>query len=172
VTVSSSGLVPAIDRLREECPVALAVSLHATNDALRDELVPINQKYPLRELMAACRRYLEKAPRDFVTFEYVMLDGVNDSDAHARELLALTGTVPCKFNLIPFNPFPGSPYRRSPALRIRRFAEILMAAGVVTTTRKTRGDDIDAACGQLAGQVLDRTRRVERRIIDLQEVRP
>jgi 23S rRNA (adenine2503-C2)-methyltransferase len=175
VTVSTSGLVPAMDRLRDECPVALAVSLHAPNDALRDELVPINQKYPLRELMAACNRYLEKAPRDFVTFEYVMLDGVNDSDAHARELLAVTRDVSCKFNLIPFNPFPGSAYRCSPTLRIRRFAEILMAAGVVTTTRKTRGDDIDAACGQLAGQVLDKTRRTARhtgyRTIDLHEVR-
>lgn len=171
VTVSTSGLVPAMDRLGEECAVALAVSLHAPNDRLRDELVPINQKYPLRELMDACRRYLKKAPRDFVTFEYVMLDGVNDSDAHARELLELTRTVPCKFNLIPFNPFPGSPYRRSPATCIRRFAEILMNAGVVTTTRKTRGDDIDAACGQLAGQVLDKTRRTARRVIDLHEVR-
>lgn len=171
VTVSTSGLVPAMDRLGEECAVALAVSLHAPNDRLRDELVPINQKYPLRELMDACRRYLKKAPRDFVTFEYVMLDGVNDSDAHARELLEVTRTVPCKFNLIPFNPFPGSPYRRSPATCIRRFAEILMNAGVVTTTRKTRGDDIDAACGQLAGQVLDKTRRTARRVIDLHEVR-
>ncbi|WP_313952869.1 23S rRNA (adenine(2503)-C(2))-methyltransferase RlmN [Accumulibacter sp.] len=167
VTVSTSGLVPAMDRLRDECPVALAVSLHAPNDGLRNELVPINRKYPLRELMPACQRYLEKAPRDFVTFEYVMLDGVNDADAQARELLSLTRDVPCKFNLIPFNPFPGSPYRRSPALRIRRFAEILMAAGVVTTTRKTRGDDIDAACGQLAGQVLDRTQRTGRRSITL-----
>ena len=171
VTVSTSGLVPAMGRLGDECAVALAVSLHAPNDRLRDELVPINQKYPLRELMDACRRYLKKAPRDFVTFEYVMLDGVNDSDAHARELLELTRTVPCKFNLIPFNPFPGSPYRRSPAVRIRRFAEILMNAGIVTTTRKTRGDDIDAACGQLAGQVLDKTRRTARRVIDLHEVR-
>jgi 23S rRNA (adenine2503-C2)-methyltransferase len=172
VTVSTSGLVPAMDRLRDECPVALAVSLHAPNDKLRDELVPINRKYPLHELMGACRRYLEKAPRDFVTFEYVMLDGVNDSDAHAHELLAVTREVPCKFNLIPFNPFPGSPYLRSSSQRIRRFAEILIAAGVVTTTRKTRGDDIDAACGQLAGQVLDKTRRTERRVIDLHEVRP
>ena len=171
VTVSTSGLVPAMGRLGDECAVALAVSLHAPNDRLRDELVPINQKYPLRELMDACRRYLKKAPRDFVTFEYVMLDGVNDSDAYARELLELTRTVPCKFNLIPFNPFPGSPYRRSPAVRIRRFAEILMNAGIVTTTRKTRGDDIDAACGQLAGQVLDKTRRTARRVIDLHEVR-
>ena len=159
VTVSTSGLVPAMDRLRDECPVALAVSLHAPNDSLRNELVPINQKYPLTELMAACRRYLERAPRDFVTFEYVMLDGINDSDAHARELLALVRKVPCKFNLIPFNPFPGSPFRRSPVERVRRFAQILMAAGIVTTTRKTRGDDIDAACGQLAGQVQDKTRR-------------
>ena len=161
VTVSTSGIVPAMDRLRDACPVALAVSLHAPNDALRDQLVPINQKYPLAELMAACRRYLEKAPRDFVTFEYVMLDGVNDTDAHARELLALVRDVPCKFNLIPFNPFPASPFRRSPAERVRRFGEILLKAGVVTTTRKTRGDDIDAACGQLAGQVRDKTARTQ-----------
>ena len=159
VTVSTSGLVPVMDRLGDECPVALAVSLHAPNDALRDELVPINRKYPLSELMAACRRYLEKAPRDFVTFEYVMLDGVNDSDMHARQLLALTRDVPCKFNLIPFNPFPGSPYLRSKTDRIRRFAGILMDAGVVTTTRKTRGDDIAAACGQLAGQVKDKRKQ-------------
>ena len=171
VTVSTSGLVPVMDRLGDECAVALAVSLHAPNDHLRDELVPINQKYPLRELMDACKRYLKKAPRDFVTFEYVMLEDVNDSDLHAHELLELTRGVPCKFNLIPFNPFPGSPYRRSSATRIRRFAEILMGAGVVTTTRKTRGDDIDAACGQLAGQVLDKTRRTARRVIDLREVR-
>jgi 23S rRNA (adenine2503-C2)-methyltransferase len=162
VTVSTSGIVPAMDRLRDACPTALAVSLHASNDALRDRLVPINQKYPLRELMAACRRYLEKAPRDFVTFEYVMLDGVNDSDAHARELVALTRDVPCKLNLIPFNPFPNSGFDRSPAPRIKQFAEILMAAGIVTTTRKTRGDDVDAACGQLAGQVKDKTRRTTR----------
>lgn len=169
VTVSTSGLVPVMDRLREECPVALAVSLHASNDRLRDELVPINRKYPLTELMAACRRYLERAPRDFVTFEYVMLDGVNDQDHDARELLSLTRQVPCKFNLIPFNPFPGSPYRRSRPERIRRFADILMGGGIVTTTRKTRGDDIDAACGQLAGQVLDKTRRAGRRTILLEE---
>ena len=170
VTVSTSGLVPVMDRLGDECPVALAVSLHAPNDKLRDELVPINRKYPLRELMAACNRYLQKAPRDFVTFEYVMLDGVNDSDTHAHELLEVTRKVSCKFNLIPFNPFPDSPYRRSPALRIRRFAEILIAGGVVTTTRKTRGDDIDAACGQLAGQILDKTRRGAARVIDIHEV--
>ncbi|MFN3987945.1 MAG: 23S rRNA (adenine(2503)-C(2))-methyltransferase RlmN [Rhodocyclaceae bacterium] len=162
VTVSTSGIVPAMDRLRDECPVALAVSLHAPNDALRDRLVPINQKYPLRELMAACRRYLERAPRDFVTFEYVMLDGVNDSDACARELLALVRDVPCKFNLIPFNPFPQSGFQRSPGERIRRFAGILSDSGIVTTTRKTRGDDVDAACGQLAGQVKDKTKRTMR----------
>jgi len=169
VTVSTSGIVPAMDRLRDACPTALAVSLHASNDALRDKLVPINQKYPLRELMAACRRYLERAPRDFITFEYVMLDGVNDSDAHARELVALTRDVPCKFNLIPFNPFPNSGFDRSPAPRIKRFAEILIDAGIVTTTRKTRGDDVDAACGQLAGQVKDKTRRVASRIVPIVE---
>ena len=170
VTVSTSGLVPAMDRLGEECPVALAVSLHAPNDRLRDELVPINCKYPLHDLMSACQRYLEKAPRDFVTFEYVMLDGVNDSDTQAYELLELTRKVSCKFNLIPFNPFPGSPYQRSQAVRIKRFAEILMGAGVVTTTRKTRGDDIDAACGQLAGQVQDKTQRSARRTVEFHKV--
>ena len=170
VTVSTSGLVPAMDRLGEECPVALAVSLHAPNDRLRDVLVPINCKYPLRDLMSACQRYLEKAPRDFVTFEYVMLDGVNDSDTQAYALLGLTRKVSCKFNLIPFNPFPGSPYQRSQAVRIKRFAEILIGAGVVTTTRKTRGDDIDAACGQLAGQVQDKTQRSARRTVEFHKV--
>ncbi|HEX5393816.1 MAG TPA: 23S rRNA (adenine(2503)-C(2))-methyltransferase RlmN [Rhodocyclaceae bacterium] len=160
VTVSTSGVVPNIDRLRDACPVALAVSLHAPTDILRDELVPINRKYPLAQLMAACQRYLDKAPRDFITFEYVMLDGVNDRDEDARALLRLVQHVPCKFNLIPFNPFPNSPYCRSPSERVRRFADILMGAGIVTTTRKTRGDDIDAACGQLAGQVKDKSRRV------------
>ncbi len=159
VTVSTSGIVPAMDRLREECPVALAVSLHAPNDALRDVLVPINQKYPLRELLAACNRYLEKAPRDFITFEYVMLAGVNDSEKQARELVALVRDVPCKFNLIPFNPIPQAPYQRSSAEAIRRFRDVLMQADIVTTTRKTRGDDIAGACGQLAGQVLDKTKR-------------
>jgi 23S rRNA (adenine2503-C2)-methyltransferase len=161
VTVSTSGLSPMIDRLRDECPVALAVSLHAPDDALRDFLVPVNRKYPLRELMAACRRYLAKSPRDFVTFAYAMLDGINDSEDHARRLLRLTSGIPCKFNLIPFNPFPASPFRRSPPPRVRRFAEILMDAGIVATTRKVRGEDIDAACGQLAGRVRDRTRRRE-----------
>jgi 23S rRNA (adenine2503-C2)-methyltransferase len=162
VTVSTSGIVPAMDRLAETCPVALAVSLHAPTDGLRDKLVPINRKYPLAELMAACQRYLVHAPRDFITFEYVMLDGVNDSDADARALLHLVRDVPCKFNLIPFNPFPASGFKRSPAERVRRFASILINAGIVTTTRKTRGDDIDAACGQLAGKVRDKSRRVIR----------
>lgn len=159
VTVSTSGLVPQMDRLREDCPVALAVSLHAPNDAIRDVIVPINKKYPLAELMAACRRYLEKAPRDFVTFEYVMLDGINDRPEHARQLIELVRDVPCKFNLIPFNPFPHSGYARSSNNAIRAFRELLQEAGFVVTVRKTRGDDIDAACGQLAGQVQDKTRR-------------
>jgi len=163
VTLSTSGLVPAIDRLRDTLPVSLAVSLHAPNDALRDELVPINRKYPIRELLNACLRYIEKAPRDFVMFEYVMLDGVNDTLAHARELAALVADVPCKLNLIPFNPFPDSGYASSRAEAIARFKDTLIEAGVITTVRKTRGDDIDAACGQLAGEVQDRTRRAERR---------
>ncbi len=162
VTLSTSGIVPALDRLRDRHPVALAVSLHAPNDALRDVIVPINRKYPLAELLAACRRYLEAAPRDFVTFEYVMLDGVNDSTAQAHELLELVAGTPCKFNLIPFNPFPGSQYRRSRPDAIARFRDVLMQAGYVVTVRRTRGDDIDAACGQLAGQVQDRSRRAER----------
>jgi len=162
VTVSTSGVVPMIDRLREDCPVALAVSLHAPDDALRDELVPLNRKYPLDELLGACRRYLERAPRDFITFEYVMLDGVNDSDRHAEALLERVRDVPCKFNLIPFNPFPGSGLRRSTPARVRAFAQRLSDGGIVTTVRRTRGDDIDAACGQLAGEVRDRTRLRER----------
>jgi 23S rRNA (adenine2503-C2)-methyltransferase len=162
VTVSTSGVVPAMDRLRDECPVALAISLHAPNDALRNELVPINQKYPLHELMAACRRYLEKAPRDFVTFEYVMLAGVNDSEKQARELISLVHDVPCKFNLIPFNPFPQAAYRRSDMSAVLRFRDVLMQTGIVTTIRKVRGDDIAAACGQLAGQVQDKTKRTHR----------
>jgi len=163
VTLSTSGLVPAMDRLREACPVALAVSLHAPDDALRDELVPINRKYPIRELLAACRRYVEKAPREFVMFEYVMLAGVNDSVGQARALATLLRDVPCKINLIPFNPFSGSGYRRSGPDAVARFQDVLMQAGYTATVRKTRGDDIDAACGQLAGQVQDRTRRVLRR---------
>jgi 23S rRNA (adenine2503-C2)-methyltransferase len=167
VTVSTSGVVPMMDRLREDCPVALAVSLHASNDALRSNLVPLNQKYPLDELLGACVRYLSAAPRDFITFEYCMLDGVNDSDAAAHELLELTRAyagqgLSCKFNLIPFNPFPASGLHRSPLSRVKQFAEILHNAGVVTTIRKTRGDDIDAACGQLAGEVKDRTHVLQR----------
>jgi 23S rRNA (adenine2503-C2)-methyltransferase len=164
VTVSTSGVIPGMDRLRDECPVALAVSLHAPNDRLRDRLVPVNRRYPLRELLAACNRYLEKAPRDFITFEYVMLDGVNDSDSNARELAAISREVRCKYNLIPFNPFPRSGFTRSPDERIRSFASVLQSAGVTVTTRKTRGDDIAAACGQLAGDVADRTRRTQGRI--------
>ncbi|MDP2026091.1 23S rRNA (adenine(2503)-C(2))-methyltransferase RlmN [Sulfuriferula sp.] len=164
VTVSTSGIVPAMDRLREDCPVALAVSLHAPNDTLRNEIVPINQKYPLAELMAACQRYLERAPRDFITFEYVMLDGVNDKPEHARQLIELVRDVPCKFNLIPFNPFPNSGYRCSRFDAIHRFRDLLVQAGHIVTTRKTRGEDIDAACGQLAGQVQDKTKRTLRRI--------
>jgi len=191
VTVSTSGIVPNIDRLRAECPVALAVSLHAPCDELRDVLVPINRKYPLRDLMAACRRYVDGAPaescqdaapaanriapevrhkwkrdgapREFITFEYVMLDGVNDRLEHAHQLLELTSDVPCKFNLIPFNPFPRSGYRRSRPEQIRAFQTVLMEAGRVATVRKTRGDDIDGACGQLAGRVQDRTGRKLRR---------
>lgn len=159
VTVSTSGVVPGMDRLAEECPVALAVSLHAPDDALRDRLVPINRKYPIRELIAACNRYLKRAPRDFITFEYVMLDGVNDSDAQAKALLGIAAQVRCKFNLIPFNPFRDSGFQRSGAERIRRFAQVLQRGGLTVTTRKTRGDGIDAACGQLAGEVTDRTRR-------------
>ncbi|MFY9476673.1 MAG: 23S rRNA (adenine(2503)-C(2))-methyltransferase RlmN [Aquabacterium sp.] len=163
VTVSTSGVVPMIERLQKDCPVALAVSLHAPNDPLRDELVPLNRKYPIAELLASCVDYLSAAPRDFITFEYCMLDGVNDTDEHARELIALVrNKVPCKFNLIPFNPFPQSGLKRSNNPRVQAFARILVDAGIVTTVRKTRGDDIDAACGQLAGEVQDRTRASER----------
>ncbi len=180
VTLSTAGIVPAIDRLREECPVALAISLHAPNDALRDELVPINKKYPLRQLLAACRRYVDPltgdeipgvkwkrkgAPRDFVTFEYVMLNDVNDGVRHARELVALTRDVPGKFNLIPFNSFSDSGFQRSPASRVRAFQEVLIDAGLVATVRKTRGDDINGACGQLAGRVRDRRR--PKRVTDI-----
>ena len=168
VTVSTSGVVPMMDRLAQDCPVALAVSLHAPTDALRDMLVPLNRKYPIAELLDACRRYLPAAPRDFITFEYCMLDGVNDQPEHAQALVSLLhppggGGVPCKLNLIPFNPFPASGLKRSPAPAVQAFARILLEAGIVTTVRKTRGDDIDAACGQLAGDVLDRT-DVQRRV--------
>jgi len=169
VTVSTSGVVPGMDRLAEECPVALAVSLHAPDDDLRDRLVPINRKYPIRELLSACNRYLERAPRDFITFEYVMLEGVNDSTAQAQALLGIAARVRCKFNLIPFNPFRGSGFKRSSPARIRSFAEVLQRAGLTVTTRKTRGEGIDAACGQLAGEVADRTRRT--RMVPIAEVR-
>jgi 23S rRNA (adenine2503-C2)-methyltransferase len=167
VTVSTSGVVPMMDRLGEDCPVALAVSLHAPDDELRDSLVPLNRKYPISELLDACLRYLEHAPRDFITFEYCMLDGVNDQPEHARRLVDLVKHhagrgVPCKLNLIPFNPFPQSGLTRSPHRQVLAFAKILGDAGIVTTVRKTRGDDIDAACGQLAGDVKDRTQVSER----------
>ena len=165
VTLSTSGVVPNLTRLKQRCPVALAVSLHAPNDALRDVLVPVNQKYPLAQLLAAIRDYLEAAPRDFVTFEYVMLDQVNDSVQLAHELVELIGDLPCKFNLIPFNPFPNSGYLRSSNNAIHRFRTVLTEAGFIVTVRKTRGDDIDAACGQLAGKVMDKTQRTSNRTI-------
>jgi 23S rRNA (adenine2503-C2)-methyltransferase len=181
VTVSTSGVVPMMDRLGEDCPVALAVSLHAPTDALRDNLVPLNRKYPLHELMDACRRYLVHAPRDFITFEYCMLDGVNDQPEHAQALIDLVKpkrglgeSLPCKFNLIPFNPFPASGLTRSSATAVKAFAAQLSDAGIITTVRKTRGDDIDAACGQLAGDVKDRTqvelRMAKQRVIPLIQV--
>lgn len=162
VTVSTSGVVPMMDRLALDCPVALAVSLHAPDDTLRSNLVPLNKKYPIAELLEACNRYLVHAPRDFITFEYCMLDGVNDQVEHAHQLIELvrkysSGGVWCKFNLIPFNPFPASGLIRSKPEQVKQFAKILSDAGIVTTIRKTRGDDIDAACGQLAGDVKDRT---------------
>ncbi len=181
VTVSTSGVVPMMDRLGLDAPVALAVSLHAPTDALRDNLVPLNRKYPLHELMDACRRYLAHAPRDFITFEYCMLDGVNDQSEHAQALIDLVKpkrglgeSVPCKFNLIPFNPFPASGLTRSSAATVKAFAAQLSEAGIITTVRKTRGDDIDAACGQLAGDVKDRTkvdaRMAKQRVIPLTQV--
>ena len=177
VTVSTSGLVQMIDRLRQDCPVALAVSLHAPDNTLRDSLVPLNRKHPIDELLDACKRYLDAAPRDFITFEYCMLDGVNDSPAQARSLVQLLRhRVSCKVNLIPFNPFPASGLKRSPRERITAFAHVLQDAGIVTTIRKTRGDDIDAACGQLAGEVQDRTRARQRmagrRVIEIASVQP
>ncbi|MFT4191119.1 MAG: 23S rRNA (adenine(2503)-C(2))-methyltransferase RlmN [Comamonas sp.] len=176
LTVSTSGVVPMMDRLGQDCPVALAVSLHAPTDVLRDHLVPLNRKYPIAELLDACVRYLDHAPRDFITFEYCMLDGVNDQPEHARQLIEWVRQhrgrgVPCKFNLIPFNPFPASGLKRSSHAAVQAFADILSAAGIVTTVRKTRGDDIDAACGQLAGDVRDRTnaaaRMAQKRVIEV-----
>ena len=166
VTVSTSGLVPAIKKLKNDCPVSLAISLHAPNNKIRDEIVPINKKYPLSELLDACKDYLEKAPRDFITFEYVMLKGVNDSDQDALELVDLVKNIACKFNLIPFNPFPKSGYESSSKDRILSFQKILINHEIVTTIRKTRGDDIDAACGQLAGDVVDKTKRTVRLILN------
>lgn len=165
VTVSTSGVVPMMDRLAADCPVALAVSLHAPNDLLRDELVPLNRKYPLAELLAACERYLAVAPRDFITFEYVMLAGVNDSDDHARQLISIARQINCKLNLIPFNPFPQSGLKCSPPARVRGFAARLQDAGIIATVRKTRGEDIDAACGQLAGDIKDKTRIKEKILV-------
>ena len=168
VTVSTSGVVPMMDKLSKDCPVALAVSLHAPIDSLRDDLVPLNKKYPLQELLEACARYLPAAPRDFLTFEYCMLAGINDQPEHARALIQLVRQfdggrgLSCKFNLIPFNPFPDSVLTCSDKATVQTFAATLSAAGLVTTVRKTRGDDIDAACGQLAGEVLDRTNAVSR----------
>ena len=181
VTVSTSGVVPMIDRLGEDCPVALAVSLHAPTDALREQLVPLNKKYPISELMDACRRYLAHAPRDFITFEYCMLDGVNDQPDHAQALIDLVQSpsdpskrIHAKFNLIPFNPFPESGLTRSNAAKVNAFADVLSKAGIVTTVRKTRGDDIDAACGQLAGDVKDRTqvqsRMAKQKVIPLTQI--
>jgi 23S rRNA (adenine2503-C2)-methyltransferase len=176
VTVSTSGIVPMINRLAVDCPVALAISLHAPVDVLRNQLVPINQKYPISELLDACRNYLISAPRDFITFEYCMLDGVNDKVEHALKLVDLVKHhggqgISCKFNLIPFNPFPESGLLCSSKNQVSAFAKILSDAGIVTTIRKTRGDDIDAACGQLAGAVKDRTevgaRILRRRTISL-----
>ncbi len=162
VTVSTSGVVPMMDRLAQDCPVALAVSLHAPSDLLRDDLVPLNKKYPIDELLQTCTRYQLAAPRDFITFEYCMLEGVNDTLEHARQLIALIqkhalNGLTCKFNLIPFNPFPASGLKRSGMVAVTAFSKELLDAGVVTTIRKTRGGDIDAACGQLAGDVQDRT---------------
>ncbi len=163
VTVSTAGVIPAMDRIGDLLDMRLAVSLHATNDELRNELVPLNKKYPLKELMAACRRFIDKqSSRSRITFEYVMLDGINDQPEHARELIKLLKGIPTLMNLIPFNPFPGSGYRSSPASQIERFSDILMRADMTTVVRRTRGDDIDAACGQLIGKVDDRSRREKR----------
>ena len=171
VTVSTSGLVRQMDKLGEAVPVALAVSLHAPDDALRDKLMPVNKKHPLEELLAACRRYLKVAPRDFITFEYLLLGGINDAHEQARALVKLVKTVPCKFNLIPFNPFPDSDLKQPEREKVLAFAKILNDAGIVTTVRKTRGDDIAAACGQLAGEVRDRTRRAIRLVQQKEEAR-
>jgi 23S rRNA (adenine2503-C2)-methyltransferase len=163
ITLSTSGVIPALDRLKQVSDVSLAVSLHAADDELRNQLVPLNRKYPIKDLLAACRRYIEGDSRRKITFEYVMLAGINDSEEHAHKLVALLRNIPSKVNLIPFNPFPGTHYQCSDTQTINRFRDILMQAGLMTVTRKTRGDDIDAACGQLAGKVLDKTKRKLRR---------
>jgi 23S rRNA (adenine2503-C2)-methyltransferase len=163
VTVSTAGIVPALKRLRQASDVSLAVSLHAANNPLRDELVPINRKYPLEELIPTCREFIANDKRRKITWEYVMLDGVNDSDRHAKELIRLLEGTPSKMNLIPFNPFPGTHYRPSPPERVEAFRQRLMKSGIISITRKTRGDDIDAACGQLVGKIADRSRRNEKR---------
>ncbi len=159
VTLSTSGVVPHIRKLKDALPVALAVSLHAPNDAIRSRIMPINDAYPIAQLLEACRDYLQVAPRDFITFEYVMLKGVNDAPDHARELARLLARVPSKVNLIPFNPFPDSGFERSDMERVKRFQRVLLDAGYIATIRRTRGDDIDAACGQLAGQVVNRMKK-------------
>jgi 23S rRNA (adenine2503-C2)-methyltransferase len=164
VTLSTSGVVPNIRKLKDALPVALAVSLHAPNDEIRSRIMPVNDAYPISKLLEACREYLEVSPRDFITFEYVMLEGVNDAPDHAKELAKLLKSVPSKVNLIPFNPFPDSGFTRSAADRVRRFQQVLLDAGYIATVRKTRGDDIDAACGQLAGQVVNRMKRKTVRI--------
>ena len=163
VTLSTSGVVPALDRLKEVSDVSLALSLHAPNDELRNELVPINRKYPIKELLEACKRYIAGETKRKITVEYVLLDGVNDKPEHARELVKLLKNLPCKVNLIPFNPFPDSGYATSSVESIERFRNIVVKGGLITTTRKTRGEDIDAACGQLAGKVMDKTKRSARR---------
>lgn len=172
LTLSTSGMIPGIDRLKEDCPVSLAVSLHASNDEVRDVIIPLNKKYPIKELMAACSRYLSSSPKDFITFEYVMLKDVNDKLQHARELTKIVGNMPCKFNLIPFNPFPNSGFESSSRDQILQFQKVLRNAGFITTIRKTRGEDIDAACGQLVGKVKDKTKRQEKwsKFIPIREI--
>jgi 23S rRNA (adenine2503-C2)-methyltransferase len=168
ITLSTSGVVPMMARAGEEIGVNLAVSLHAVTKEIRDEIVPLNRKYGIEELLEACAAYPGANNARRITFEYVMLKDKNDSDADARALLHLVRDVPCKFNLIPFNPFPDSGFRRSTPERIRRFAAVLIDGGIVTTTRRTRGDDIDAACGQLAGKIVDKTRRAQRIVVSPQ----
>lgn len=172
LTLSTSGIVPKFDALAKDCPVSLAVSLHASNDEVRDKIIPLNKKYPIAELINACRRYLADSPKNYVTFEYVMLKGVNDQLVHAEELTKLMQDLECKFNLIPFNPFPNSGFESSSYTQILKFQKILQNAGYITTVRKTRGDDIDAACGQLVGKVEDKTKRQEKwkKLIPINEI--